>query len=113
MNHLTLSKVVMDFLDESQVTRQLKPLADQIVATNRLDEIGIVRFKFEVDLAIARIKMWSYEDYQPDHARLKVAQTYLHQLVDGCKGGYRGKLATEIRRVYRSESPEKKRRWGL
>lgn len=114
MEHLTLSKTMQGFLNESKTTRILKPLFDQIVATNYLDKVGTVRTKFKNDIVLLKQRVWTFEDFQPDQNRLNVAQSYMHQLIDSTEKGYRGRLATEIRRVYRAEQqPTSKKRWGI
>ena len=112
--HLTLSEKIMEFLEEEDITKTLVPLADQICATNWLDERGVALNKAMVDSAILHIKIFGNEDDHSGQARLRTARHYLHQLLDGCLKGYRGRLATEMRSTRRIEteslSPEK-RRW--
>lgn len=114
--HLTLSEEIMEFLREDEITKTLVPLADQICATNYLDDRGVALHKAMIDSAILHIKIYGDEDDQRGQGNLRVARMYLHQLIDGCKKGYRGRLATEIRRTIRTESESQspdKRRWRL
>ena len=112
--HLTLSDKAMEFLEKNDITRSLVPLADQICATNKLDDRGIALNKAMVDSAILHIKIFGDEDDQTGHGDLRTARIYLHQLIEGCKNGYRGALATESRRLIRTRSEsssEEKRGW--
>jgi len=103
LDHLTHSKVALSFFNKHQVLHDLKPIADQIMATNYLDWRGAEYYKFLVDGIILNLMASGYGNSQYETRVLDVARTYLHQLIDGCKGGYRGRLATEIRRVFRTE----------
>ena len=112
--HLTLSEKIMKFLEEDPITAPLVPLADQVCATNYLDDRGVVLNKALIDSAILHIKIFGNEDNHLGQARLRTARHYLHQLIDGCHRGYRGRLATEMRSTRRIEtanlSPDN-RRW--
>ncbi len=115
LSHLTLSETIMEFMKKEPLLHPLIPLADQICATNLLDERGIALHKAMVDSAILRIKIYGDEDNQTGQAYLNTARIYLHQLIDGCLDGYRGRIATEVRRHYTTETMQhspQKRRWG-
>lgn len=113
--HLTLSEIIMEFMNSDPLLATLVPLADQICATNYLDDRGVALHKAMIDSAILHIKIYGDEDDQTGHAKLRTARQYLHSLIDGCRKGYRGRLATEIRRTIRTETGEspEKRRWRL
>ena len=113
--HLTLSEEIMEFLKEDPLLKSLVPLADQICATNYLDDRGVALHKAMIDSAVLHLKIYGDEDDQAGHANLRTARQYLHSLADGCRKGYRGRLATEIRRTIRTETGEspEKRRWRL
>ena len=106
--HLSLSKVALRFFSKHNVLRDFKPLVDQISATNHLDRNEREYYKYMVDGQILELYKDGYGDH-PDESRvINVARQYMHSLIDGCKGGYRGRLVTEVRRVYRSERSEEK-----
>ena len=94
MQHLTLSDIALKFFNKHEVLHDFKPLVDQISATNWLDWNGCEFYKYQVDGLILNLNM----------------------AVDGCKGGYRGKLVTEVRRTYNiggGGEPQKKKRFGF
>ena len=104
--HLSVSKVALNFFSKHKVLRDFKPLVDQISATNHLDRNEREYYKYMVDGQIMELYKDGYGDH-PDESRvINIARQYMHNLIDGCKGGYRGKLVTEVRRVYRSERSE-------
>jgi len=113
--HLTISSTALEFFEKHDELKDLKPLVDQIVATNHFDWNEREYYKYLVDDVILTMLMKGYGDTIEESKIIDIARTYLHQLIDGCKGGYRGRLATEIRRTYsRSEtgqSQQPKRRW--
>ncbi len=112
--HLTLSDTAMEFFSRNPNLHSLKPLADQIISTNYLNDQGVLLYKALVDSMIIKKKLQSNEDDQDGYATLDTARIYLHALIEGCKGGYRGRLVTEMKRVYSAESKEpKKRKWGI
>ena len=109
--HLTLSHEIMEFLKSDDLLKSLVPLADQICATNYLDDRGVALHKAMIDSAILHLKIYGDEDNQMGHANLRTARQYLHSLADGCRKGYRGRLATEMRRTIKTEkggSPERR-----
>ena len=104
--HLSISKVALNFFSKHKVLRDFKPLVDQISATNYLDNREREYYKYMVDGQIMELYKDGYGDH-PDESRvINIARQYMHNLIDGCKGGYRGKLVTEVRKVYRSERSE-------
>ena len=106
--HLSVSKVALNFFSRHEVLRDFKPLVDQISATNHLDRNEREYYKYMVDGQIMELYKDGYGDH-PDESRvINIARQYMHSLIDGCKGGYRGRLVTEVRRVYRSERSEEK-----
>jgi len=110
--HLTLSAEVMQFLKRHKVCEPLIPLADQIMATNFFSERRAMEYKLRVTDQVLVLKSALDEDQYSEHVVLDTAETWLRSLVDSCVKGYRGRLATEIRRVYRSEEePQRKRGW--
>jgi len=115
MQHLTLSDIALRFFNKYRVLDDFKPLVDQISATNWLDWNGCEFYKYQVDGLLLNLNMAGYGDTQEEARVLGIARMYLHQLIDGCKGGYRGKLVTEVRRTYNigGGEPQKKKRWGF
>jgi len=115
LQHLTLSEEAVAFFKNDERLRGLVPLIDQITSTNRLDDRGAAFYKYLVDSLIIRLLMFSDPGDPLKHERLHVARAYIYGIIDGCRGGYRGRLATEIRRVYRTEEAEaerpRRRRW--
>lgn len=114
MGHLTLSDTMLSYIDQQPILAPLKPLTDQIFGTAYLDRWGVYSYKMKVKRIILRIKTEIDEDNPEEHHALRVIETYLNSYIESCLGGYRGKLATEIRRIYKqeNEAPEK-RRWSL
>ena len=115
LGHLTLSKTIMEYIDaHSALLGPLKPLGDQVFGTTYLDRQGIFSYKLKIKRIILRIKTDLNEDDTTEHHVLRVIQTYLNAYIESCYMGYRGKLATEIRRTYKmeQETPER-RRWTL
>ena len=114
MQHLTLSDITLKFFNRHKVLHDFKPLMDQINATNWLDWNGCEGYKYQVDGLLLNLNMAGYGHTQDEARVLSIARMYLHQLIDGCKGGYRGKLVTEVRRTYNiggGGGGEKKGRW--
>lgn len=113
LEHLTLSETVLKYLDDP-VLSQLKPIADQIIATNSLNDHKANYYKATIDQIILRIKILSDEDNILPHNKLEVARFYLHNLIDGSVQGFRARLATETTRRYISQNdtrPEKRSWW--
>lgn len=110
---LTESEEFIEFLDEHAITRNLTPLADAIMATNKLTDWKSNYYKAKVDSMVIKAKMWSNEDEMPASQRLDVAQTRLHALIERSIGGYGGELATVKRSAYetRGNEPPQKRSW--
>ena len=111
---LTESEEFIEFLDEHPLTRNLTPLADAIMATNKLTEWKVHYYKARVDSMIIKAKMWSNEDEMPASQRLDVAQVRLHALIERSIGGYGGDLATVKRSSYNlgsKEAPQKRSWW--
>ena len=115
LNHLTLSETALRFFSEDRMLRNLLPLVDQICATNCVDERGRDLYRSMIMSQIIELQMWSDEDDDEGFIRLNTAKQYLFTLLDGCVGGYRGRMATELKRTYRTETsePSKKRRWSV
>jgi len=114
LGHLTLSDTILTYIDNNTILAPLKPLADQIFGTAKLDRRAVAGYKMKIKRIIIRIKMDLDEDNPTEHHVLRVAETYLNSYIESCLDGYRGKLATEIRRVFRQERDDPdKRRWGL
>ena len=111
---LTESEEFMGFLEAHPITRNLVPLADAIMATNKLTEWTAQYYKARVDSMIIKAKMWSNEDEMPASQRLDVAQMRLHALIERSIGGYGGDLATVKRSSYdmgKNEPPQKRSWW--
>ena len=113
LSHLSLSNTVIKYLDADPILKDFKPLADQIMATNNLDDRNIRIYKNTFDSMILERTMQGGLT-RDQHRKLDVARIYLHQIIDGCRKGYRGALVTELRRVYRTErgeQPQEKKGW--
>lgn len=110
---LTESEEFVDFLDEHPLTQNLMPLADAIMATNKLNEWTAQYYKARVDSMIIKAKIMSNEDEMPASQRLDVAQMRLHALIERSIGGYGGDLATVKRSRYDvgGKEPPQKRGW--
>ena len=115
LNHLTLSETALEFFSEDEYLKLLVPLVDQISATNILDERGIDLYRNMISLQINTLMFTIDEDDDDAFIRLNTAKQYLFNLIDGCYKGYRGRLATETKRVYRTETggEGKKRKWSI
>ena len=113
LHHLTISKQALKFFDRHVVLHNFKPLVDQITATNHLDWNGCEYYKYMVDGLLLNLNIAGFGNTQEEQSVINIARTYMHQVIDGCKGGYRGKLATEIKRTYRMDSgqSQEKRGW--
>ena len=111
--HLSLSSTVMRFLGSDKILEDFKPLADQLMATNNLDDRNIRIYKNMFDSMIIERSMRGGLSKE-QHGKLDTARLYMHQLIDGCRKGYRGALVTELRRVYKVDrSDETQERKGL
>ena len=115
LNHLTLSETAMEFFDSDERLKLLLPLVDQVSATNILDDRGIDLYRSMVSSQIYTLMMTIDEDDDEAFIKLNTGRQYLFNLIDGCYKGYRGRLATETKRVYRTESSGegKKRKWSI
>lgn len=111
--HLTSSRTAKIFFLSDPLLKDLVPLVDQIVATNRIDERGRDLYRCMISSQIAEMMLWADEDDDTSFAKINTARLYLFMLLDGMKDGYRGKLATELRRVLRREGSEKPRKRGF
>lgn len=111
--HLTISPIAVKFFTDHEILNDLLPLVDQIMATSNLDNRGIELYRCMINSQLLEIMVWTDEDEDESFQALNTAKTYLFMLLEGMRGGYRGKLATELRRVYRREEEEapKKRGW--
>jgi len=99
LRHLSLSETVMKFfLTDKDLLADFMPLADQIMATNCLVERDIRIYKNIFDSMIIERSMRGGLSRR-QHGKLDTARLYMHQLIDGCRKGYRGALVTE--RVYK------------
>ena len=115
LNHLTLSETALKFFSEDAQLSNLLPLIDQICSTNYIDERGRDLYRSMIMSQIIELQMWTDEDDDRGFIRLNTAKQYLFTLLDGCVDGYRGRMATELKRSYRMETSEstKKRRWSI
>ena len=111
---LTESEEFIEFLDEHPLTHNLVPLADAIMATNKLNAWNSQYYKARVDSMIIKAKIMSNEDEMPASQRLDVAQMRLHALIERSIGGYGGDLATVKRSQYNlgsKDTPQKRSWW--
>jgi len=113
LSWLSMSKEAMMFFSKHEVLHNFKPLIDQITSTNWLDWNGCEYYKYMVDGLILNLNVAGFGNVQEEQLIINVARAYMHQLIDGCKGGYRGKLVTEVKRTYRMDSggSQEKRGW--
>lgn len=113
LSHLTISPIALKFFTDHEILNDLLPLVDQIMSTSNLDNRGIDFYRCMINSQILEIMLWTDEDEDASFQALNTARTYLFMLLEGMRGGYRGKLATELRRVYRREQEEapKKKGW--
>lgn len=114
--HLTLSEETLEFFRSDENLCKVFPLIDQIVATNYLDDRGVELYRSMVTSLIIDLQIFMDEDDEEGFTKLNTARTYMFMLIDACKRGYRGRLATEVRRVYRTESEggqTRRRRFGI
>jgi len=113
--HLTISQIAVRFFNEHNILNELLPLVDQIMATSNLDNRGIELYRCMINSQILEIMIWTDEDANEDFRALNTARIYLFMLLEGMRKGYRGKLATELRRVYKREQEErpKKKSWWI
>lgn len=110
--HLTISQIAVRFFDDNAILNDLLPLVDQIMATSNLDNRGIELYRCMINSQILEIMLWADEDADEDFTALNTARTYLFMLLEGMRKGYRGKLATELRRVYKREQEERPKKKG-
>lgn len=110
LSHLTLSQTALRFFDGDPRLMSLTPLVDQICATNLIDDRGRDFYRCLINSQIAEMQLWTDENDDTGFEKLNTARIYLFMLLDGMKEGYRGKLATELRRVYKKEAQEPKKR---
>lgn len=115
LRHLTISETTLKFLDKDPNLHDLMPLIDQICSTNNLDNKSIELYRCMISSKILEKMAWTDEDDETGFGNLDTARMYLFQFLDGTRGGYRGKLATILKRVYASEGspPKRKKFLGL
>jgi len=115
LNHLTLSETAIKFFSEDPQLENLVPLIDQICSTNCIDDRGRDLYRSMIMSQIIELQMWTDEDDDKGFIKINTAKQYLFILLDGCLDGYRGRMATELKRTYRTETsePTKKRRWSI
>ena len=111
--HLTSSRIAVRFFLSDPLLKDLVPLVDQIVSTNKIDERGRDLYRCMISSQISEMMLWADEDDDSSFAKINTARLYLFMLLDGMKEGYRGKLATELRRVLRREASEQPQKRGL
>jgi len=113
--HLTVSDTALAFFEKYPILHDFKPLVDQLVSTNYFDDRQTEYYKRLIDELIIDLHITGYGDTGEEAQVLNIARSYMYQIIDGCRGGYRGRLATEIRRTYTSlnqpEQPKKKGWW--
>ena len=113
--HLTLSDTALTFFEKYPVLHDFKSLVDQLVATNHFDDRQAEYYKRMIDELVIDLHIAGYGDTGEEAKVLNIARSYMYQIVDGAKGGYRGRLATEIRRTstytHQSDSQPKKKGW--
>ena len=112
LSHLTLSYTALKFFQDDPNLHDLMPLVDQICATNKLDYRGIELYRCMISSKILEKMAWSDEDDETGFANLDTARMYLFQLLDGTLDGYRGELATILKRKYDvQEIPQTKKKF--
>ena len=100
LSHLTLSYTALKFFNDDPNLHDLLPLVDQICATNKLDYRGIELYRCMISSKILEKMAWADEDDETGFGNLDTARTYLFMLLDGTLEGYRGELATILKRKY-------------
>ena len=110
LRHLTISETALKFLDDDPNLHDLMPLIDQICSTNSLDNTSIELYRCMLSSKIAEKMAWTDEDDETGFGNLDTARMYLFQFLDGTRNGYRGKLATILKRVYTGEGAPVKRK---
>lgn len=100
LSHLTLSYTALRFFARDPNLHDLMPLVDQICATNKLDYKGIELYRCMISSKILEKMAWADEDDETGFGNLDTARTYLFMLLDGTLDGYRGELATILKRQY-------------
>ena len=115
LRHLTISETTLKFLDKDPNLHDLMPLIDQICSTNSLDNRSIELYRCMLSSKIMEKMAWTDEDDETGFGNLDTARMYLFQFLDGTRNGYRGKLATILKRTYTSgeDSPKRKKFLGL
>lgn len=114
--HLTLSNTALSFFNQHKILHSFKLLVDQIMATNYFDWNQAEYYKNMVDSLVNDLYIAGEGDDPEDSKIINIARSYMHQIIDGCRGGYRGTLATETRRTYRTVREgenQPQRRWGI
>ena len=112
LSHLTLSHTALEFFANDPNLHDLLPLADQICATNSLDYRGIELYRCMISSKILEKMAWADEDDETGFGNLDTARTYLFMLLDGTLDGYRGRLATVLKREYEhTEAPQQKKKF--
>ena len=112
LSHLTLSYTALKFFQEDPNLHDLMPLVDQIVATNKLDYKGIELYRCMISSKILEKMAWADEDDETGFGNLDTARTYLFMLLDGTLDGYRGELATVLKRQYdHVEVPQQRKKF--
>jgi len=113
--HLTLSETALEFFEKYPVLHDFKPLVDQVVATNYFDDRGAEYYKRVADEIVIDLLIAGYGDTGEEAKVLNIARSYMYQIIEGSRGGYRGRLATEIRRTstytHQQASQPKKKGW--
>ena len=110
LRHLTISETTLKFLDNDPNLHDLMPLIDQICSTNSLDNRSIELYRCMLSSKIMEKMAWTDEDDETGFGNLDTARMYLFQFLDGTRNGYRGKLATILKREYTREGTPAKRK---
>ena len=112
LSHLTLSYTALKFFNDDPNLHDLLPLVDQICATNKLDYRGIELYRCMISSKILEKMAWADEDDETGFGNLDTARTYLFMLLDGTLEGYRGELATILKRQYEHvEAPQSRKKF--
>ena len=110
LRHLTISETALKFLEDDPNLHDLIPLIDQICSTNSLDNTSIELYRCMLSSKILEKMAWTDEDNETGFGNLDTARMYLFQFLDGTRNGYRGKLATILKREYTREGTPAKRK---
>ena len=94
--HLTpMSKAFLELMTKFPSFQLLKPLADQIQATNKLTRLQAENYRFDIDNELTLMSMYGFFNTAEKAIARNTLRFCLHGFIDGAIDGWRGKLVTE------------------